>query len=216
MQKNASNIVVKTVCELNIWVKNYDEKTSVKNHFFCSLSPSHLASHAGHKAALQQSTRDTRDTGRGAPGWPGLPIVIGSLGLPLVLLYYIYIYDRANLYPGYGITIPYSSQPPSPTRAHPKRAQRRFFLGGAPLPVSARASHLGWRWWLPHDPPLSRHRFFFVTHAEMGGPGPSIQFGSPFLVLLGFLFFWTWIFYLHVGVRSCFIFCSLFFLREGR
>jgi len=38
MQKNASNIVVKTVCELNIQVKNYDGKTSVKKNFFCSLS----------------------------------------------------------------------------------------------------------------------------------------------------------------------------------
>ena len=74
MQKNASNIVVKTVCELNIQVKNYDGKTSVKKNFFCSLSL-HLG--AG-------STRDTRDAGRLVPG---LPIVIGSFGLPIVLLY---------------------------------------------------------------------------------------------------------------------------------
>ena len=101
---------------------------------------------------------------------------------------YIYIYRTWLISTLGGITIPYPSQPPSPTRAHPKRAQRRFFLRGAPLPVSARASHLGWRWCLPHDPPLSRHRFF-VTHAEMGGPGPSIQFGSPFSGFARFSFF---------------------------
>jgi len=115
-----------------------------------------------------------------------------------------------------GITIPYPSQPPSPTRAHPKRAQRRFFLRGAPLPVSARASHLGWRWCLPHNPLLSRHRFF--CHAcRDGWPRPLHSVRVPFFWFCSvFFFFWTWIFYLHVGVRSCFIFCSLFFLREGR
>ena len=36
----------------------------------------------------------------------------------------------------------------------------------------------------PLAPPV-----FFVTHAEMGGPGPSIQFGSPFSGFARFSFF---------------------------
>jgi len=56
MQKNASNIVVKTVCELNIQVKNYDGKTSVKKKLFLfSLPPPGGGVHSGY-------------TGRGAPG----------------------------------------------------------------------------------------------------------------------------------------------------
>ena len=40
MQKNDSNLVVKTVCEHDIRAKSYREKTSVKKPPFSSLSPS--------------------------------------------------------------------------------------------------------------------------------------------------------------------------------
>ena len=41
MHENASNLVVKTVCELDIRVKSYREKTSIKKSHFCPppLSP---------------------------------------------------------------------------------------------------------------------------------------------------------------------------------
>ena len=40
-----------------------------------------------------------------------------------------------------------------------------------------------------HTTLSSRATGFFVTHAEMGGPGPSIQFGSPFFWFCSVFFF---------------------------
>ena len=52
MQKNTSNLVVKTVCELNIRVKSYFEKTSMKrSSFTLSLPPSPAHAAAGSTCA---------------------------------------------------------------------------------------------------------------------------------------------------------------------
>ena len=66
MQKNGSNLVVKTVCELNIQVKSYCEKTSVKNHVFTlslSSSPTHAADAAGSECAWGPSACSGRAVG---------------------------------------------------------------------------------------------------------------------------------------------------------
>ena len=49
MHGNGSNLVVKTVCELDIRVKSYREKFSIKKSNFCPLS--HVSDSRGDKKA---------------------------------------------------------------------------------------------------------------------------------------------------------------------
>jgi len=84
-KKSVSNLVVKTVCELNIQVKSYCEKTSVKNHVFTlSLFLTYACGGCGWQrmcvgAQRMQRTRRGVRQARISRQVPGLRFLIGSL-----------------------------------------------------------------------------------------------------------------------------------------